>query len=80
MKKIMIDMDDVICNKGFLKLVNIFLKTNYKEEDLKQYYIQDLIPVEKKMNGVNFSIIIIYMIMQNYYQIVMKLWKNYNKI
>ena len=32
MKKIMIDMDDVICGGGFLKLVNDFLGTNYKEE------------------------------------------------
>ena len=33
MKKIMIDMDDVICGGGFLKLVNDFLGTDYKEED-----------------------------------------------
>ena len=30
MKKIMVDMDDVICDGGFLSLVNEFLgKTNY---------------------------------------------------
>jgi len=48
MKKIMIDMDDVICGKGFLRLVNNFLNTDYKEEDIKQYYIQDLIPEERR--------------------------------
>ena len=48
MKKIMIDMDDVICGKGFLRLVNSFLNTDYKEEEIKQYYIQDLIPQERK--------------------------------
>lgn len=47
MKKIMIDMDDVICGGGFLKLVNEFLGTNYTEKDLKTYYIQDVIPKEK---------------------------------
>ena len=47
MKKIMIDMDDVICDGGFLSLVNQFLNTNYKKEDIKTYYIQDLIPKER---------------------------------
>ena len=47
MEKIMVDMDDVICDGGFLSLVNQFLKTNYKLEDIKTYYIQDLIPKEK---------------------------------
>ena len=44
MKKIMVDMDDVICDGGFLSLVNQFLETNYKIEDIKTYYIQDIIP------------------------------------
>lgn len=47
MKKIMIDMDDVICDGGFLSLVNQFLDTNYKIDDVKTYYIQDLIPKER---------------------------------
>lgn len=47
MKKIMVDMDDVICEGGFLSLVNQFLKTNYKIEDIKTYYVQDVIPKEK---------------------------------
>lgn len=47
MKKIMVDMDDVICDGGFLNLVNQFLNSNYKIEDVKGYYIQDLIPKEK---------------------------------
>ena len=48
MKKIMIDMDDVICGGGFLALVNEFLGTAYREEDIKTYYLQDIIPEEKK--------------------------------
>ena len=47
MKKIMVDMDDVICDGGFLSLVNQFLGTNYQKGDIKTYYIQDLIPKEK---------------------------------
>lgn len=47
MKKIMIDMDEVICDGGFLSLVNQFLKSNYTLEDVKGYYIQDLIPKER---------------------------------
>ena len=47
MEKIMIDMDDVICDGGFLALVNQFLNTNYKKEDIKTYYIQDVIPKER---------------------------------
>ena len=41
-------MDDVICGGGFLALVNAFLGTSYKEEDITTYYIQDVIPEERK--------------------------------
>lgn len=47
MKRIMLDMDDVICYGGFLKIVNEFLKEDHKIEEIKTYYIQDLIPKEK---------------------------------
>ena len=47
MKRIVIDMDDVICDGGFLKLVNRFLNTKYILEDITNYYIQDLIPKER---------------------------------
>lgn len=47
MKKIMVDMDEVICDGGFLSLVNQFLETNYQIEEIKTYYMQDLIPKEK---------------------------------
>ena len=43
MKKIMIDLDDVITSGGFLYYVNEFLGTSYKENDVKSYYIQDLV-------------------------------------
>lgn len=54
MKKIVIDMDDVICGGGFLSLVNEFLHTNYTDEDINGYYIQDLVPEDKKKEWNNF--------------------------
>jgi len=42
-KKILIDVDDVICDCGFLCLVNKFLNTSYKEDDFTEYYIDDVI-------------------------------------
>ena len=44
-KKLMIDIDDVIVNQdGWIYLVNSFLGTNYTIDDVRGYYIQDLIP------------------------------------
>ena len=43
MKRIMIDMDNVITNPLFLEFVNEFLGTNYKLDDLDEYYLQNLI-------------------------------------
>ena len=48
MKRIMIDMDDVICEGGFLALLNQFLNTNYTFDNVKTYFLQDLIPVNRK--------------------------------
>lgn len=46
-KSIMIDMDDVICQGGFIYLLNKFLGTNYTISDMKGYYMQDLVPDDK---------------------------------
>ncbi len=43
-KKIMIDMDDVITQGGFLHLINEFLGSSYKIEDFKEFYMQDMLP------------------------------------
>ena len=48
MKKIMIDMDDVIFEGGFLYLLNKFLGTNYTVSDMKGYYMQELVPKERE--------------------------------
>lgn len=48
MKKIMIDLDDVIVDQqNWMYMVNSFLKTNYTIDDVKGYYIQDLVPKDK---------------------------------
>lgn len=45
----MIDIDDTIVNEdGWIYLVNNFLNTNYTIDDVNGYYIQDLVPKEKK--------------------------------
>lgn len=54
MKKIMIDMDNVICEAGFLNVVNEFLGTNYKFEEIKVHYVQKLIPDERKQEWIEF--------------------------
>ena len=57
MKKIVIDLDDVITNcNGWLYAINKFLGTEYKEEDIKSYYIQDLVPKEKWEDYLKFFI------------------------
>lgn len=55
MKRVLIDVDDVITNQdGWLYVINDFLKTNYTVEDVKGYYIQDLVPIEMKNEFVKF--------------------------
>ena len=54
MKKLLIDMDDVICENGFIRMINEFLGKNYKPEDANSYYINDLIPSDKFDEWVKF--------------------------
>ena len=47
-KKLLIDVDDVICLNVFLPLVNEFLGTSYKLDDFSDYFIDEVaIPKEK---------------------------------
>lgn len=41
MKKLFIDVDDVICDNGFLVLLNDFLQSDYTVDDFSTYYIED---------------------------------------
>jgi len=47
-KRLMVDLDDVICNKGYLYIINKFLNTNYQVDDFTDYYMQDVIPENRK--------------------------------
>lgn len=44
MKRIMIDLDDVITEGGFLALINEYTNKDYKKEDFKYYLMQDILP------------------------------------
>ena len=48
MKTLMVDMDNVITDSLFLDLINEFLGTSYKHNDLENYYLQELIKSQKE--------------------------------
>ena len=81
MKKIAIDMDDVICGGGFLAIINEFLNTSYKENDIKTYYIQDIIPEEKRKEWQTYfenkNVYDYTYILPNAYDVMEKLSKKY---
>lgn len=56
-KKLLLDVDEVICSSGFLSAVNDFLGTNYEIDDFSDYYIdKEAIPkkqIEKFKDFVN---------------------------
>ena len=54
MEKLIVDMDDVITEKGFIRMINEFLGTNYTQEDAGSYYINDLIPKDRMNEWVEF--------------------------
>lgn len=55
--RIMIDIDNTIADSnGWLYLVNKFLNTNYTMDDVGDYYIQDLVPKERKDEFTKFFI------------------------
>ena len=43
MKKLLIDVDEVICDPGFRAVINMYLHTNYEMDDFTEYYIDDVI-------------------------------------
>ncbi|MDD3392656.1 MAG: hypothetical protein PHE54_03875 [Bacilli bacterium] len=52
--RIIVDLDDVICDCGMLYVVNKFLNTNYDINDITRYYVQDLIPEDKMEDFMTF--------------------------
>jgi len=58
-KSLMVDMDNVITDGVFLDLINDFLNTNYKLEDISTFFLQELIEERKeefwnKVKDINF--------------------------
>lgn len=51
MKKILIDVDDVICDNGFMYLVNDYLGTNYTLDDVTTYYVEEELMTEEQKLG-----------------------------
>jgi len=47
-KKLLIDFDDTICESIFLKKINEFLKTNYSLNDFRGYFLDDVIPSDRR--------------------------------
>lgn len=47
-KKLIVDFDDTIVESIFLQRVNRFLKTNYTFDDFTNYYIDDIVPIDKR--------------------------------
>lgn len=48
MKKILIDIDDTLLVDCYLDVVNEYLNTNYTYEDIKGYWVDDIVPKEKQ--------------------------------
>lgn len=56
MKKILIDVDEVICNTTFLYYINEFLNTNYKLDDFNNYYLDEIVPEDRREEFYDFYI------------------------
>lgn len=48
-KVLMVDMDEVIVEKGFLYLINKYLGTNYKDTDFTQFRMQEIMPPKQRL-------------------------------
>ena len=53
MKKILLDVDGVVCFPGFLKAVNDFMGTNYKIDDFTEYFIDKVAIPKEFFNDFN---------------------------
>ena len=48
MKKLFIDIDETITNTALLSIINEFLGTNYRREDIKSDWVQDAVPQDRR--------------------------------
>ncbi len=52
-KKLLLDVDEVICFSGFLPLINEFLDSNYKIDDFHDYYLDEAVIPKERMTEFN---------------------------
>lgn len=52
-KKLLLDVDEVICFSGFLEAVNEFMETNYVIDDFTDYYIDEAVVPSERMTEFN---------------------------
>lgn len=52
-KKLLLDVDEVICFSGFLEAVNDFMGTSYVIDDFEEYYIDEVVVPKDRMNEFN---------------------------
>lgn len=50
MKKILLDVDEVMCYSGFMAAVNAYLGENHELSEFKSYYIDDIIPENRRID------------------------------
>lgn len=52
-KKLLLDVDEVICFSGFLEAVNDFMDTNYEIDDFTDYYIDEVVIPKDRFDEFN---------------------------
>ena len=52
-KKLLLDVDEVICFSGFLEAVNEFMGTNYEIDDFTEFYIDEVAIPKERMDEFN---------------------------
>ena len=81
MKKIMIDMDDVLVKDDFIGRISKFAGKKFTEDDAGSYYLQDLLGDKKEAFFEEFKKINMYdsvELMDNVVEVVKKLNENYD--
>lgn len=54
MKKILIDLDDTIIVDCYLEVVNKYLNKNYTYDDIKEYWVDDIVPKNMQKKYLNY--------------------------
>ena len=49
-KRLLLDIDGVLCSSGYLELINEYLNTNYTLDDFDEYYIDKVLLPDEQLN------------------------------